>query len=116
MKNGVRPHFLAAALALCCGAVAAHDEHGYAQNLKLIRPMAEQGNALAQYNLGVMYASGQGVKQDCREAAKWYRLAAAQGNAMAQHKLGLLYSRPDCRSTKTRARVRDPELQGLRLK
>jgi hypothetical protein len=52
---------------------------------------AEQGDALAQYNLGVMYAKGQGVVQDYKEAAKWYRLAAEQGSAEAQSNLGFLY-------------------------
>ena len=42
---------------------------------------AEQGNAAAQYNLGVMYDNGEGVPQDYAEAAKWYRLAAEQGEA-----------------------------------
>ena len=41
-----------------------------------------------QYNLGVMYDNGQGVKQDHREAVAWYRKAAAQGDAQAQFNLG----------------------------
>ena len=44
---------------------------------KLIQ-QASQGNADAQFNLGVMYDIGQGVPQDDAEAAKWYRLAADQ--------------------------------------
>jgi uncharacterized protein len=46
---------------------------------------------MAQYNLGFMYASGQGVPQDYAEAVKWYRLSAAQGDAMAQSNLGVMY-------------------------
>ncbi len=45
----------------------------------LLRAAAEQGNAEAQYNLGVMYLEGQGVKQDTVEAYAWIRTAAAQG-------------------------------------
>jgi len=43
------------------------------------RKAAEQGFAKAQYNLGVKYANGQGVKRDHAEAVRWYRKAAEQG-------------------------------------
>jgi TPR repeat protein len=56
-----------------------------------IRTKAEQGDSAAQFNLGVMYAKGQGVGQDYMEAAKWYRKAAEQGYAPAQCKLGTMY-------------------------
>jgi hypothetical protein len=59
----------------------------------LWRPLAEQGVALAQNNLGVMYAKGRGVPQDDAEAVKWYRLAAEQGNADAQYNLGVMYEK-----------------------
>ncbi len=55
------------------------------------RPLAEQGNAKAQFNLGVMYDRGLGVPQDYAEAVKWYRKAAEQGNARAQRALGIMY-------------------------
>ena len=54
---------------------------------KLIQ-QASQGNADAQFNLGVMYDFGQGVPQDYAQAVKWYRLAADQGDAKAQYNLG----------------------------
>ena len=54
-------------------------------------PLAEQGNARAQYNLGVMYANGKGVPQDDAAAVKWYLLAAEQGVAPAWYNLGLMY-------------------------
>jgi len=47
------------------------------------RPLAEQGNANAQYNLGGMYANGQGVPQDYVQAHKWFNLAATQGDKVA---------------------------------
>jgi TPR repeat protein len=53
--------------------------------------LAEKGNAEAQYNLGVMYAKGEGVPQDYAGAVKWYRLAAEQGYAEAQYNLGVMY-------------------------
>jgi TPR repeat protein len=47
----------------------------------LLRAAAEQGDASAQYNLGLMYLEGQGVKQDNVEAYAWIRTAAAQGKS-----------------------------------
>jgi TPR repeat protein len=44
------------------------------------QPLADQGDADAQFNLGVMYDRGDGIPQDYAEAAKWHRLAAEQGN------------------------------------
>ena len=64
----------------------------YQTAFKLWLPMAEQGYAGAQFNLGVMYANGRGVKQDDFEAVKWYRKAAEQGHANAQANLGSAYS------------------------
>jgi len=43
-----------------------------------LRVLAEQGNADAQFTLGVMYDNGRGVPQDDTEAVRWYRLAADQ--------------------------------------
>ena len=62
---------------------------------------AEQGDADAQYNLGVLYDNDQGVSPDYNEAAKWYRKAAEQGHEKAQYNLGVLYDlgrgvRQDC--------------------
>ena len=70
---------------------AAYQSGDYATALRLWRPRAAQGVALAQNNLGLMYYSGQGLPQDYAEAAKWYRLAAEQGNATAQSNLGSMY-------------------------
>jgi len=54
---------------------------------------AEQGNAFAQYNLGWMYANGQGVTQDYKQAVGWYTKAAEQGDVSAQYNLGLMYTK-----------------------
>ena len=52
---------------------------------------AQAGDAIAQYNLGVMYSDGNGVIKDGAEAVRWYRLAADQGLAEAQSNLGGMY-------------------------
>ena len=59
--------------------LAAYANGDHATALREWKPLAEQGNASAQSNLGVMYERGQGVPQDDKTAVKWYRLAAKQG-------------------------------------
>ena len=63
----------------------------YATALREFRPLAEQGNAGAQFLLGRMYSNGQGVAQDYVEAVRLYRLSAEQGLADAQTNLGVMY-------------------------
>ena len=75
--------------------VAAYDRRDYATAFAGFRSLADQGNADAQYNLGVMYSNGHGVSQNHAEAAKWYRRAADQGHAAAQYNLGTMYSTGD---------------------
>jgi TPR repeat protein len=53
---------------------------------------AESGDALAQFSLGVAYATGEGVPKDEVEAARWYRKAAEQGFVLAQNRLGRAYA------------------------
>jgi TPR repeat protein len=69
----------------------AYDQNDYATAYREWLPLAEQGNAGAQFNLGWMYYQGKGVPEDRPEAAKWYRLAAEQGNAGAQFNVGRMY-------------------------
>lgn len=52
---------------------------------------AEQGHAGAQFNLGLLYAEGQGVPQDFAKAVEWFTKAAEQGNVDAQNNLGVMY-------------------------
>ena len=63
----------------------------YAEAVKWFRLAADQGDALAQYGLGITYANGNGIPQDYAEAVKWFRLAADQGNTNAQIGLGYRY-------------------------
>ncbi|MDZ4199574.1 MAG: tetratricopeptide repeat protein [Kiritimatiellia bacterium] len=54
--------------------------------------VARQGDAHAQFLLGLMYAEGCSVKKDDTVVAAWYRKAAEQGHAHAQYNLGLMYA------------------------
>jgi TPR repeat protein len=87
------------ALVFCGTAVAAPLEDGlqaldrgdYATALRLLRPLAEEGNQEAQINLGNMYFDGNGVPLNYAQSVDWYLLAADQGNTDAQIALGFLY-------------------------
>jgi len=65
----------------------------YATALREWTPLAEQGNAVVQGNLGWMYEKGHGVPQDYKTAVKWYKLAAEQGDTGAQVNLGKIYAK-----------------------
>ena len=54
-------------------------------------PLAEQGHVIAQNNVGVMYAKGNGVIENDNTAVEWLTLAAEQGFAEAQASVGLMY-------------------------
>ena len=72
------------------GAAAFH-EGDYATALTEWTPLAEQGDARAQFLLGAMYNEGKGVPQDYKAAAGWYTLSAEQGMPIAQYNLGQMY-------------------------
>jgi TPR repeat protein len=90
---------LLAGMTLAAAAIAApiDDASGafargdYATAIKLMRPLADQGNSTAQYYLALMHHTGEGVEQSNAEAAKWYRKAADNGDARAQFNLALMY-------------------------
>lgn len=63
--------------------------------VKWYRLAADQGDDMAQFNLGTMYENGRGVSQNYVEAAKWFLKAANQGNVDAQFNLGRLYGLGD---------------------
>jgi hypothetical protein len=63
----------------------------FAQVLEAYRKGAEQGDADAEFNLGLLYFRGHGVAQDYAQAAAWYRKAAEQGWADAEAALGAMY-------------------------
>ena len=99
MKSGITAALLVVAALSLSGCDQSSDEAQAAPNPKdyttafsLWRPLADKGDANAQYNLGLMYDNGQGVAQDYKEAARLWGLAAAQGVAFAQYNLGLMYA------------------------
>ncbi len=71
--------------------VAAYGRGNFPAALREFQVLVRQGDAAAQFYLGIMYDRGEGVAQDPAEAAKWYRRAAEQGHANAQFYLGILY-------------------------
>ncbi len=72
--------------------ITAYNHGDYATAMRLLRPLADQGDATAQFLLGGMYEKGQGLPQDYAEAVRWYRKAADQGQPEAQFSLGTLYA------------------------
>jgi uncharacterized protein len=71
---------------------AAYHNGDYRLALRLVVPLAEDGDARAQSLLGLMSYRGQGTSQDYEAAAKWFRLSADQGDIDAQFYLGVMYS------------------------
>ncbi len=69
----------------------AYERGDYATALREWRPLAEQGDATAQFNVGLMYVDGLGVPKDYAEAVRWLRKAAEQGDTDAQNYLGVMY-------------------------
>jgi uncharacterized protein len=69
----------------------AYKSRDFATALREWTPLAKQGDADAQFYLGIMYFYGLGVTQGSRSAVKWWRLAAEQGDAKSQLKLGIMY-------------------------
>jgi V8-like Glu-specific endopeptidase len=72
-------------------AVAAAHRGDYAAALRGLSPLAEKGDARAQFDVGFMHAYGWGVQRNPAEAITWYRKAADQGLQVAQHFLGIAY-------------------------
>lgn len=70
----------------------AYERFDYATALKEWRPLAEQGNANAQFFLGELYRQGEGVGRDVATAVEWYRKAAEQGHVEAQLRLAEMYN------------------------
>jgi len=63
--------------------LAAYDRDDYATALRLWRPLADAGDATAQYNLGIMYRNGRGVPKDYVQAHMWFNLAASNAHDKA---------------------------------
>ncbi len=72
--------------------LSAYQRGDYATAYKLCLPWAQQGNRDAQFLIGLMYATGRGVRQSYVEAAQWYQDAADDGQDAAQNNLGQMYA------------------------
>ena len=70
-------------------AMEAYNRGDFAKALREWRPLAEQGDASAQFYLGLSYENGDGVPRDYAIARQWYEKSAAQGDEKAQLYLGL---------------------------
>jgi TPR repeat protein len=102
MKVSVRNLVWACAVAIAMSAPAgagpledgnaAYQEKDYAKAVELWRPLADKGDATAQYSLGTLYLEGKGVEQNDATAFLWFQRAANQGHAVAQYNVGASYA------------------------
>ncbi len=72
--------------------LAAYNVGEYETSLAECQPLAEEGNATAQFCVGRLYANGFGVPMNDDLALRWYGLAAEQGYSEAQYNLGLMHA------------------------
>lgn len=93
------PMVAAPALADVKAGVDAWQQGDYAKAVAQWRPLAQNGDADAQFNLGQAYKLGRGVPADLPQAADWYRRAAAQGHLHAEDNLGLVMFQQGDRTT-----------------
>jgi len=73
-------------------AVDAMRAGNFAEAYCIMRPLAEAGDADAQYNIGWMYLNGYGLRTNAILALQWWEKASAQGNSDASLSIGMLYS------------------------
>ena len=98
MKKTITTFLLAAALSATPAVAAVEFCSGFdlfcwqsVECVESTHEQAKQGDACAQFTLGLMYSRGNGVTEDNREAVRWFRAAAEQGEVHAQFHLGLMY-------------------------
>ena len=72
--------------------LAAYEKHDYAAAMKEWRPLAENGNARAQFLVALLYYDGKAVPQDYAEAKNWFEQSADRGYSRAQYNLGEMYA------------------------
>src|SRR5471032_2978280 len=100
MSIRISPKLLCGLLSFAIGSVAAdlavgvraYDRKEFAKAASELMPLAQSGDATAQYYIGSMSFFGQGLPQDYRAGIKWYTAAAEQGHAHAAAMLGSLYN------------------------
>ncbi len=72
-------------------AFTAAESGNYHRAASLMTPLANEGNAQAQFNLALMYHGGLGVERNEEEAVRWYHRAARSGSKQAQEFLSVGY-------------------------
>jgi len=87
-------------MALCSSAnaglsegVAAYNASNYSAAVAQLKPLASQGNPIAQTYLAAMYDYGRGLLRDHKKSLMWFLLAAEQGYDKAQYALGVKYAK-----------------------
>ena len=73
-------------------AVEAMRTGNFAEAYCIMRPLAEEGDADAQYNIGWMYLNGYGLRVNDSLALEWWEKASEQGHSDASFSIGMLYS------------------------
>jgi uncharacterized protein len=73
-------------------AATAIQRKDYPTAVRLLEPLAQAGNALAQLRLGTLYYHGHGVRESDAWALHWFQRAAGQGLAEAQYQLGNMHA------------------------
>lgn len=95
-KNLVIPGLLLLSSAVCAqgldDAVDAMRAGDFAEAYCIMRPLAEAGDADAQYNIGWMYLNGYGLRTNDILALQWWEKSSEQGNSDASLSIGMLYS------------------------
>src|SRR4029078_9225479 len=72
-------------------ALMPYAKRDYGRALALLTPLAEQGNAVAQLKLGMIFSGGKAGSPDHVAALRWFTKAAEQGQVEAQFELGRIY-------------------------
>jgi TPR repeat protein len=72
-------------------AFAAYRQGDYSEALRVAKPLAEKGDASAQYLLALMYSLGRGVPFDRCESAMWTDRSARQGYTPSYHAMAWVY-------------------------
>lgn len=73
----------------------AYLSENYKKAMKILQPLAQEGDAKAQEMVAIMYDFGNGVAKDSSKAMSWYEKSARQGNLSLQHDLGIRYFKGD---------------------
>lgn len=73
--------------------VAAADRGDFAKAIGFWKPLADNGNEFAQFDMGVLYWNGQGVAKDDAEGFRWFKLSADRGHREGQYVVGIAYEK-----------------------